>query len=88
VMDRLRPLLDEGDVKLHPLVRLIGNGADLLLLIRGQRVPGALCLPGMTQKDNRRGTQNCDAVCLFNEACWEAGGQMIQRRNTCIISSF
>jgi hypothetical protein len=61
VMDRLSPLLDEGDVKLHPLIRLIGNRADLLLLIRGQRIPGALRLPGVTQKKKRSRTHQCDA---------------------------
>jgi hypothetical protein len=59
-MDRLSPLLDEGDVKLQPLIRLIGNSADLLLLIRGQRILGALRLSGVTQKKKRSRTHQCD----------------------------
>ena len=39
-----RSLLDEFDEELHALVRLIGNSADLLFLVRRQRIFGLLCV--------------------------------------------
>ncbi len=44
VMNRLSSLFDELDVQLHALVWLIGNGAHLLLLVRRERIVGALCV--------------------------------------------
>ena len=44
LMNRGRSLLDEGDEELYPLVRLIGDIADLFFLIWGERV---FCALGM-----------------------------------------
>jgi hypothetical protein len=41
-MDSVRSLLDELDEELDALVRLVGNVADLLLLVRSERILGAL----------------------------------------------
>ena len=61
-MDRIRALLDELDEELDAVVRLIGNSADLLFLIRRQRIFGLLRVRGGGDKEKRSRKRNCN-VC-------------------------
>jgi hypothetical protein len=58
VMDRVSSLLDERDVELYAFVRLIRDGANLLLLVRRKRILGALpvCAVG---EETRNDEQEC-----------------------------
>src|ERR1700733_72737 len=88
VVDSVGAVLDELDVELYALIWLIGNGAYLFLLVRSKRILGALRMCDRDDQEKDSGEQECCARSCSKPAPWERSGQMTQRRNTCIISSF
>jgi hypothetical protein len=55
VVDRGCSFFDERDEELYAFVRLVSDIADLLLLVTGERIFGALCMSnGSDDKKNGR----------------------------------
>jgi hypothetical protein len=77
VVDRRRPFLDELDVEFYPLVRLIGDGANLLLLIGSKRILGALRVCTVADEGTCSCEQKCGAGNSLKLSRWEMGLQMI-----------
>jgi hypothetical protein len=61
VVDGIGAVLDELDVKLYALIRLIRNRADLLLLVRSKRILGALRMCAGGDQEKRSREQECCA---------------------------